>query len=144
MQARLELPPEPTSPRRARHFVTTTLVAAGHDDLVDVATLLVTELVTNAVLHARTDLEVEIADDEGEAGLRFAVYDRSPALPRERHNSLSAATGRGLRLVDTLSGGWHADRTADGKRVWFDLSAHGLAGEPNLDAWDDDAGRVAL
>lgn len=144
MQARLELPPEPTSPRRARHFVTTTLLASGHDDLVDIATLLVTELVTNAVLHARTDLEVEIADDEGAPALRFAVYDRSPALPRERHNSLSAATGRGLRLVDTLSGGWHADRTSNGKRVWFDLSPDGVAGEPDLDAWDDGFGQVAL
>jgi two-component sensor histidine kinase len=142
MQARLELPPEPTSPRAARHFVTTTLVAAGHDELVDVAILLVTELVTNAVLHARTRLEVEIDDEEAGAGLRFAVYDRSPALPRERHHRLSAATGRGLRLVDTLSGGWHADRTADGKRVWFELAPAGLAGEPDLDAWDE-PGQVA-
>jgi hypothetical protein len=143
MQARLELPPEPTSPRLARQFVTTTLVAAGHDDLVDVATLLVTELVTNAVLHARTALEVEIGDG-ATSGVRFAVSDRSPALPRARHNSIAAATGRGLRMVDTLSGGWHADRTTTGKRVWFDLSSLGPAGEPDLDAWDDPSGWVAM
>jgi anti-sigma regulatory factor (Ser/Thr protein kinase) len=142
MQARMGLPPEPTSPRLARHFVTTTLVEAGRSDLVDVATLLVTELVTNAVLHARTELEVEI--DDAKAGLRFAVYDRSPAMPRLRHNSLAAATGRGLRLVDTLAGGWHADPTPEGKRVYFDLSAEGADVEPDLDAWDDDPGRVAL
>jgi hypothetical protein len=142
MQARIELPPDPTSPRVARHFVVTTLEAAGHDDLVDIATLLVTELVTNAVLHARTELVVEIDDDPRDA-LRFTVWDRSPLLPRVRHNSVAAATGRGLRLVEMLSSGWHADAVPDGKRVWFDLAPGASLAEPDLDAWDDDDGQVA-
>ena len=138
MQARIELPPEPTSPRRARHFALTTLTGAGHEELADVAILLVTELVTNAVLHAGTPVEVAVDDDGGR--VRFEVSDGSPAVPTPRRHSIDAATGRGLRLVASLSTDWGTEATATGKRIWFVLGAGDASAEPDLAMWfEDDA-----
>ncbi len=93
--------------------------AAATDD----ATLLASELVTNAVIHARTPLHLTV-EVTGRT-LRVCVQDRHPALPRPRQYSLDRATGRGLRLLETLASAWGVQRVTDhehpGKVIWFEL-----------------------
>lgn len=114
--AELALPPKAASASRARRFVTTTLDdwgLEGADDLV----LLASELVTNALLHARTAMTVRLVD-EGGAVVLLSVSDGSPQLPRGRQFSLESGTGRGLRLLDSMAESWGTDVTAGGKTIW--------------------------
>jgi len=119
----LELPGEPGSVSSARAFVRQTLDAWGLSTLVETTSLLVSELATNAVLHARTSYDVVVERDRD--SLRVAVLDGSPAGPHRRHHGLRAATGRGLGLVETLAGAWGAAAPEDlgtrAKGVWFEL-----------------------
>ena len=120
------LPPEPASVGRARRLVATAVTASGHDELVDVATLLISEVVTNAVLHAGT--EIRLRCEQTATGIRFEISDQSPLLPAIRHYDAEAMTGRGLGMVSALATSWGVDREDDGKTLWFEL---GDGGGPN-------------
>lgn len=86
----------------------------------DVRTV-VTELATNAVLHARTDFTVSITIDRSQ--LRVSVTDGSPAQARlRRHGDPDATTGRGLHMVAGLSTAWGVSPDGAGKTTWCDLS----------------------
>jgi anti-sigma regulatory factor (Ser/Thr protein kinase) len=65
------LPAEATSAGRARHLVATAMAASGHQELVDLATLLVSEVVTNSVLHAETEMRLRCLPSGG--GIRVAL-----------------------------------------------------------------------
>lgn len=117
------LPPQAASAGRARRFVADALIAADARDAVDVAALLVTELVANAVLHAGGDLGVRVACGNG--SVRVEVADGSPAVPRPQEQSSEATTGRGLLLVDALAADWGVRRNGSGKVVWFELALPG-------------------
>jgi two-component sensor histidine kinase len=83
--------------------------------------LLTTELVTNAVIHAHSvvDLDVYVYDD----GLRVAVSDFGPGVPAIRTPSESGG-GYGLHIVDEIATCWgHEPLIPSGKRVWFELRA---------------------
>ncbi|MDX6242375.1 MAG: hypothetical protein QOE76_98 [Frankiales bacterium] len=115
------LPPLPESVGEARRLVTARLRALEvSDTLVDTARLLVSELVTNAVLHARTDIGLRL--DVRSAVLRVEVSDRSVRMPSPRHYAPTAATGRGMALVEALSHQSGMQVTDAGKIVWFALS----------------------
>lgn len=115
------LAPDPMSARAARRFVGDTLQQWGCEGATEVALLLTTELVTNAVIHARTNLAVRIAADERR--LRVAVSDKSHDPPRLRAGFPDLdERGRGLPLVDALSSSWGVDWRVDGKAVWFELA----------------------
>jgi hypothetical protein len=91
--------------------------------LLDDVRTVVSELATNAVLHARTAFTVSFT--LGEAGVRVAVSDGSPAQPRlTRLRDRQASTGRGLHMVADLSAAWGIDPDADGagKTVWCELA----------------------
>jgi anti-sigma regulatory factor (Ser/Thr protein kinase) len=118
--AGFELVPTARSVPEARRLVVDTLRAWQLGDLADVAALLTSELVTNAVLHARTTITLAV-EREG-SSVRIAVTDSSPVGPAMRHHSETATTGRGLRLVDNLALAWDVDGDADGKTVWFRLA----------------------
>ena len=118
-EARLALRPVPASAAHARLFVERTLGGWGCDGLVDAARLLVSELVTNAVLHARTDLELVVRLVA--RGVRVEVSDGSPAAPVVRHYEDEAMTGRGLALVEELASTWGVDDHTGGKAVWFEI-----------------------
>lgn len=94
------------------------LIDMGRADLIDDAVLGVSELVSNACLHARSTLTVAvIAGDEGV--VRIEVRDESLVIPQPRQGGSLATTGRGLGILDAL-GKWGV--TADGrggKVVWF-------------------------
>ena len=112
-------PPEPVSARDARRFLRSFLLERGRDELVDAAAMALSEVVTNAVLHAHTDFEVSAAL-LGDGSLRVEVTDRSPQLPAQRRYGEQATTGRGMQLVAamTVDCGVLLDG-ASGKTVWF-------------------------
>ena len=100
----------------ARRFVRDALVRWQRDDLDESGALLASELVTNAVLHARSAIEVELADD-GQLVL-LSVLDSSPVLPVLRRHSRESATGRGLWLLDQYSSDRGIEVVDPGKRIW--------------------------
>jgi PAS domain S-box-containing protein len=120
IQRRTPLEPQPESARLARRAVAEALAEAGRPDLVDTAELLVSELVTNAVVHARTAIDLLVV--AGPHGLRVSVHDDSPHLPSPRRYAAGATTGRGLELVEVMSDrhGTQPDLGV-GKTVWFEL-----------------------
>lgn len=89
----------------------------------DVAQLLVTELVTNAVVHARSEVCVGVSCSGPR--IRVEVADDCPLPPRPRVPGLDDTTGRGLLLVEALAAAWGSDATDAGKTVWFELSEAG-------------------
>jgi anti-sigma regulatory factor (Ser/Thr protein kinase) len=113
-----ELPATASSAGMARRLVRQEL--AGFDaPRVEIAELLVSELVTNAVAHAES-APVMLIDVTGDA-VRVAVQDAAPG-PVEVHCAPhDAAGGRGLLLVDSLASSWGWAPTREGKRVWFTL-----------------------
>lgn len=113
------LGPDAASAGRARRVIESAVTAAGHAELVDVATLLVSEVVTNSVLHAGTEMRLKCQPSGN--GIRVEVFDRSPLLPSIRHYDAQATTGRGLALVSALATSWGVDCEDDGKTVWFEL-----------------------
>jgi anti-sigma regulatory factor (Ser/Thr protein kinase) len=120
-QAGTHLPGSPSSAGVARRFVHDILVKWGREELTELAQLLANELVTNSVLHARSDVELSISLDENT--LRVEVRDENPQAPIRRDFSLSAATGRGLVLVEELSSDWGTEPANHGKVVWFELAS---------------------
>jgi anti-sigma regulatory factor (Ser/Thr protein kinase) len=118
-ERRQKFPSAPVSAGRARAFVESVLAGAGLDHLAYTATLLVSELVANAILHSGTPLEVVVQC--GDDRVRIEVHDGNPQLPVRKHYSNMSGTGRGLMLVERMAAGWGADRTAAGKVVWFEL-----------------------
>jgi anti-sigma regulatory factor (Ser/Thr protein kinase) len=108
------------APRSARHFVADILARWGHAEaLLEDARLIVTELATNAVLHAQAPFSVTTRAEGSR--VRVSVRDRSPVGPTLREHDPAALSGRGLRLVATLSTDWGVDLADDGKTVWAEL-----------------------
>lgn len=114
------LPPDTQSPWRARRFVAETLGDAT-PTVAEVVSLLVSEIVTNAVLHARTEVHVSI--EHGEDMVRVEVADECVSGPSMRPVTRQAATGRGLQLVEQLADRWGTEPRDGGKVVWFELSS---------------------
>lgn len=121
-QVHVTLAPRPDSVRVAREVIcslyATTFLAAD----ADTALLLVSELVSNAILHARSTIGLTATRTPD--GLRVEVTDASTRPPLPRYDVADAATGRGLLLVDQLADSWGFDTPGpDGKTVWFELAA---------------------
>ncbi len=116
---RQRFPSTPASAGQARRFVESVLEEGGLDHLAYSATMLVSELVANAVLHTGTPIEVVVCPEVDR--VRVEVHDGSPQLPVRKHYSTMSGTGRGLMLVEQMASGWGADRTGAGKVVWFEL-----------------------
>jgi len=95
------------------------LNVAGLDDLADDAALLMSELVTNAVIHAGS--EVRIRGQVVDGVLRVEVTDASRHHPALRSYAETAGTGRGLALLVALAGSWGVIPVPEGKTVWFEL-----------------------
>jgi anti-sigma regulatory factor (Ser/Thr protein kinase) len=118
----LDLPAHAAAPGVARAWLhtiaATTALPAG---LVSDATLVLSELVTNAVIHAATDVHVsiELHDD---TGIHLEVGDDGTALPRVVHAEPDHIGGVGMRIVDQLVAAWGVRLVGDGKIVWADLA----------------------
>jgi anti-sigma regulatory factor (Ser/Thr protein kinase) len=113
------------APRAARRFVIDTLradavgLAGATAGLVDDAALVVTELATNAVVHARSDFTVVVSWSHDR--VRISVRDASPVPPTDRPASLVACSGRGLAVVAALAARWSFEPLGFGKVVWAEL-----------------------
>jgi anti-sigma regulatory factor (Ser/Thr protein kinase) len=118
-RATIRLSPDPTSARVARQFVGDALKGWGTTDQVETAMLLTSELVTNAILHARTDITVTL---RGDGPLTVTVLDQSVDGPSGRQVRDPLDSGGGLRLVDALAASWGVTTEERGKAVWFELA----------------------
>lgn len=137
--ARIVLDDDTRAPGVARRFLREFLARSAVDeDVSATAELCLSELVTNAVVHAgsRSELRATLDDDR----LTVAVSDRggvpvdaADAAPDEDPDVLRVH-GRGLQLVEALADRWGSERDAVGTTVWFALELHHDAGAVGLDA----------
>jgi DNA-binding NarL/FixJ family response regulator len=119
--ASMTFPPEARSASDARRFSRETLARWGSpESAAEAVVLLVSELVTNAIIHAKTTVDVvlHLLPDH----LRVEVVDRAPEYIRRRDAADEDQSGRGMALIDTLTTGWGIDERPDGKAVWFEVS----------------------
>lgn len=120
--AEISLGADARSAGAARRFLVTTLSSWKTPRYGEDAVLLLSELVANAALHARTQIgvRIELKPD----CLRLSVTDGSPQQPMVRHYSDEATTGRGLAMVSALALRWGVDANPDGtKTVWAEVGA---------------------
>jgi anti-sigma regulatory factor (Ser/Thr protein kinase) len=144
--------PEPEAAGKARSFVREDCAAAGLGDLCETAVLLTSELVTNGVLHARTQIGVVVRLTRSMLRIDVRDHDPRPPVQRSRRNDLladidevltrdpggehderhtvmsvgpagSIGAGRGLLLIEALADEWGVEQYAEGKSVWFSLLA---------------------
>lgn len=121
----LRLAPHPTAPRASRDFVSRTLLDWQLGPRIPTACLVVSELVTNAMVHAGTDIDLSLAAHRGI--LRVTVRDHGAGLPLHLVAPVGLH-GRGLAVVAGLSRGWGVLPTAGGgKVVWAVIDSSGLA-----------------
>jgi anti-sigma regulatory factor (Ser/Thr protein kinase) len=119
--ASTDLPGETASARRARRFVVAALEALGVAASRDTAELLVSEVVTNAVVHGGSGVRVTVESADGR--VRVSVCDESPEVPVVREPVPEDEHGRGMFLVAKMSNRWGVDPLAVGKCVWFEISS---------------------
>jgi PAS domain S-box-containing protein len=110
-----ELPDEPVAAPQARALATEQLRIWGLEELIDVTELLVSELVANAVRHARGPVRLRLLFSRA---LVCEVADGSATTPRVRNASETDEGGRGLALVTLLAHRWGTRYTAHGKTIW--------------------------
>ena len=117
----LSLSGDPSSSARCRAFLRSTLEDWQLPGSLDDVLLLTSELCSNAVVHARTDMVVRVTWDPVDHVLRVSVRDGSPNLPIVRRQTYLSRSGRGLWLVSTVASRWGVEPLPTGKVVWFEL-----------------------
>jgi anti-sigma regulatory factor (Ser/Thr protein kinase) len=125
-QARIALPGVPESARAAREFTTATLARWHLDALISDATLIASELVTNAISHGTPDGEpcanVELTWSYQVSRLICVITDRAPGAPVVAAENLEAESGHGLQIVAALAAAWGWTMLGTGeKAVWAAL-----------------------
>ena len=96
------------------------------------ATLLTSEVLTNSLLHARTQIVLTVERTSPET-VTISVHDGSPLVPRRRRHAQDATTGRGLELLDRLSKSWRIEPEERGKTLTFTVGT-------DVDPWEEFAG----
>jgi anti-sigma regulatory factor (Ser/Thr protein kinase) len=114
---------EPEQIAGARQQVRELLHDWACEDQRDSAVLLVSEMVTNVLVHTDADalLVAEVAGDPGKRRIRVEVTDASDDLPHRRHPGELASSGRGLVLMELLAESWGVDPRGEGKSIWFEF-----------------------
>ncbi|MFD0367670.1 ATP-binding protein [Streptomyces sp. NPDC127114] len=113
-----------TAPGKARHGVVLALKTWGLEELTETAELLVSELVTNAVVHTDSRTVGVVVTRTGERAVRIMVLDTDRAEMSVRAcPSGEEESGRGLFLVAVLADRWDVERVVTGKRIWCELAA---------------------
>ena len=120
LEACIELESEAALVRVARHFVDQTLSEWELDPIRDDARLIATELVANAVLHARTGLRLTLRSN-GFGFVRIEVRDDNSRMPIPTAPPEGATSGRGLAVVGALSTTWGTQADGGGKVVWAEI-----------------------
>jgi len=122
-------PAEVTSVRLARRFAAQQMAALGLAEDSAMVLLAVSELVTNAVLHARTAFTITLrSPPHGLPGVRVEVQDDSPLPPTPASFGVAAMSGRGLVLVQACAQRWGVEPIpGKGKAVWCEIAGAGVA-----------------
>jgi len=135
-QRRVRLTREPAAAAAARTQVRAAICEWKVPVDLDIAVLLASDLVTNAITHGDGEtvtLAIRCSRDQ----LRIDVYDKSRSLPLGSGGPADADTGRGLILVTRLSTEWGSFRTPAGKAMYFTLAFQpGLLSGPDHAAGD--------
>lgn len=113
-----DLPATPASVRAARTLLSEALGDDG-DGLLFGLELLVSEVVSNALSHTTSAPRIEA--HLGPDTIRVEVYDDDPTLPAHREPDQDRPGGRGLHLLDRIASRWGAERSGEGKVVWFEI-----------------------
>ncbi|MGW5370754.1 ATP-binding SpoIIE family protein phosphatase [Streptomyces sp. NPDC004009] len=114
---------EPERIAEARRHLRELLHDWASAEQVDSAVLLVSEMVTNVLVHTDADalLSAEVAGEPGGRRLRVEVRDSGDDLPHRRRPGELASSGRGLMLIELLADLWGVDPRGKGKSIWFEL-----------------------
>ena len=110
----------PSSVARFRRFATDSCRHAAPGIDGDTVALLVSEVVTNALVHGTGQVRVRVLPLG--RGVRIEVHDGSAQPPALRRASPDDEGGRGIALVERLADRWGSEPLAEGKTVWFELS----------------------
>ena len=118
-----ELPPRPGSVREARHAVEAAVVHLCSHDALHGLLVIVSELATNAVEHARSEFRVRVVveDERHSTIVRIEVGDADPRRPVLRQRDGTEEAGGGLALVQALSARWGIEHAASGKIVYAEV-----------------------
>ncbi|MGA4841254.1 ATP-binding protein [Streptomyces sp. G45] len=128
LQVQLEVGSDPAEVGRARRWARSRLAGSGiavDEPLAETLILLISELVTNAVVHTGCPAVLRMlflkvpASEPGT--VRVEVADRSARPPRPRHADGDDTNGRGLELVDGLADRWGWQMESGGKRIWCEV-----------------------
>ncbi|MFJ5706494.1 MULTISPECIES: ATP-binding protein [unclassified Streptomyces] len=132
LQVQLEVGPDPAEVGRARRWARKRLAGSGIGDdepLAETLVLLISELVTNAVVHTGCPAVLRMLF-AAEGGVRVEVADRSELPPRPRHAAGEDTNGRGLELVDGLADRWGWQPEGAGKSIWCEVDRTPVAPAP--------------
>ncbi|MFI9026599.1 ATP-binding protein [Streptomyces sp. NPDC053560] len=127
LQVQLEVRPDPAEVGRARRWARSRLAGSGigaDEPLAETLILLVSELVTNAVVHAGSPAELRLrfsGTGPVVGTVRLEVVDGSARPPRQRRAEGDDTNGRGLELVDGLADRWGWQPEGVGKRIWCEV-----------------------
>ncbi|MET7639128.1 SpoIIE family protein phosphatase [Streptomyces sp. NPDC005438] len=115
---------EPARIADARHQLRGLLHDWTDPDQVDGAVLMLSEMLTNVLVHTDGDalMVAELGGERGNRRLRVEVADRSDELPHRRQPGELASSGRGLVLLESLADRWGVDPRGEGKCIWFQLT----------------------
>jgi len=113
------------APRAARRFVARILTRWGASvEVVERARLLASELVSNAFMYGHGTIRIMIAHLDDAGRFRVEVCNTGDGYPSVRHPAADEVSGRGLQIVEELSGAW-GSVTNDGETsVWFEMPAN--------------------
>ena len=114
------LPALPSSAGEARRLLRGALPGEASEEAVDAAALALSEIVTNALVHAGTPMRLRVI--LAPSAVRVELADGSAHLPLPRDYSRTAGTGRGLHMVTEVVDQWGAHHDEDGKVVWFEIA----------------------
>lgn len=138
LQVQLEIGADPAEVGRARRWARSRLAGCGigsDEALAETLLVLVSELVTNAVVHAGTPsvLRMLLPGRQAPGAVRVEVADLSTCPPRQRHADGEDTNGRGLELVSGLADRWGWQPEGFGKRIWCELDRAGAGREARSD-----------
>jgi PAS domain S-box-containing protein len=114
------LPALPSSAGEARRLLRDAMPEEASEESADAAALALSEIVTNALVHAGTPMRLRVI--LAPSAVRVELTDGSARLPFPREYSRAAGTGRGLHMVTEVVDQWGAHHDQDGKVVWFEIA----------------------
>ncbi|MEU0740084.1 SpoIIE family protein phosphatase [Streptomyces sp. NPDC006134] len=108
----------------------------------DAAVLLLSETLTNVLVHTDADalLVAEVTGEPGERRIRVEVFDNGADLPHKRRPGEMASSGRGLMLIELLADAWGVAPRGQGKSIWFEIYESGAEGSPDFEGSGESEG----